>query len=101
MRPAFYCDVLVKLCRIGGRAADPTRVPSVRRVAPPRQPRAPAEPPYLDIETVVSSPFHVAGRAPVQLLRDRPSRYRDDDVPVPELRQVHDRAMRAVPRPVR
>src|SRR2546426_10363658 len=103
MRPALYCDVLVKLCRIGRRAGSRLEFdPSFRlrprcRGAPPAGPG----PPYIDIEIAVSSPFHASCRAPVQLLRDRPSWYGDDDVPLSELRQVHNRAMRALSRPVR
>src|SRR3989442_4811795 len=103
MRPAIYGVVLVNVCRRGRRAGSRLELdPSFRlrprcRVAPPTGPR----PPYIDIEIAVSSPFHASCRAPVQLLRDRPSWYGDDDVPLSELRQVHNRAMRALPRPVR
>src|SRR2546428_6721351 len=101
MRPALYCAVLVKLCRIGRRTGTRRESHPFVRLRRRASSEPPARPPYIDIEIAVSSPFHAPRRAPVQLLWDRPSRYRDDDVPLPELRQVHDRAMCAVPRPVR
>src|SRR2546428_14004072 len=101
MRPALYCAVLVKLCRIGRRTGTRRESHPFVRLRRRASSEPPARPPNIDIEIAVSSPFHAPRRAPVQLLWDRPSRYRDDDVPLPELRQVHDRAMCAVPRPVR